>query len=62
MDQGAWCSKRCHIIAKGAATTDATPETVDSELAESLERLSETSVDLYMMHRDNKNVSVGEFV
>ena len=50
------------IIAKGAATMAATPELVDRELAESLERFGLDTVEIYLMHRDNVNVPVGEFV
>ena len=50
------------LIAKGAATTDATPDLVTREMAESLGRLGLESTDLYLMHRDNTAVPVGEFV
>lgn len=49
------------LIAKGAATASATPELVTREMMESLDRLGQ-SADLYLMHRDNPSVPVGEFV
>ena len=50
------------LIAKGAATSDATPELVTRQLEESLDRLGLEAADLYMMHRDNITVPAGEFV
>ena len=49
------------LAGKGAATTEATPEIVNRELLITLDRL-QTDLDIYMMHRDNVNVPVGEFV
>ncbi|MCV2369628.1 aldo/keto reductase [Roseateles oligotrophus] len=50
------------LIAKGAHTPNCTPEGMRSELAESLERLQTDHADLYILHRDNPEVPVGEFV
>jgi aryl-alcohol dehydrogenase-like predicted oxidoreductase/predicted dehydrogenase len=50
------------IIAKGAHTPNCTPQAIDSQLAESLERMQLDAADLYFMHRDNPEVPVGEFV
>lgn len=50
------------LIGKGAATARCTPEMVTTQLLESLERLRTSYVDLYLMHRDNVEVPVGEFV
>jgi len=50
------------IIAKGAASMECTPEMVDREFQQSLEKLGCDSADIYMMHRDNVHVPVGEFV
>jgi aryl-alcohol dehydrogenase-like predicted oxidoreductase len=50
------------LVAKGAATTAATPELVTREMLISLERLGLDYADVYLMHRDNVNVPVGEFV
>lgn len=64
---GAWIEKRTIrdqvvLIGKGAATAHCTPELVTTQLLESLERLRTDYVDIYLMHRDNPNVPVGEFV
>ena len=64
---GAWIEKQAIrdqvvLIGKGAATVDCTPELVTAQLLESLERLRTDYVDIYLMHRDNPNVPVGEFV
>ena len=64
---GAWIEDRgvreqIVLIGKGAATVSCTPEMVTAQLAESLERLRTGYIDLYLIHRDNIEVSVGEFV
>ncbi|MBT9492784.1 MAG: aldo/keto reductase [Paucibacter sp.] len=50
------------LIAKGGHTPHCTPEGMRRELAESLERLQTDHADLYILHRDNPEVPVGEFV
>jgi aryl-alcohol dehydrogenase-like predicted oxidoreductase len=50
------------IVAKGAHTPDNFPDRVGPQLSESLERLQTDSVDLYLLHRDNPDVPVSEFV
>jgi len=50
------------VIAKGAHTPYCTPEWLTKQLLESLERLQMECVDIYMLHRDNLEVPVGEFV
>jgi aryl-alcohol dehydrogenase-like predicted oxidoreductase len=50
------------LITKGAHTPDCYPETVETQLLESLDHLRTDSVDLYFLHRDNAEVPVGEFV
>jgi predicted dehydrogenase/aryl-alcohol dehydrogenase-like predicted oxidoreductase len=50
------------IIAKGAHTPNCDPENLTRQLHESLNNLQVESVDLYMMHRDNLEIPVGEFV
>lgn len=64
---GAWIENRgvreeIVLIGKGAATARGTPELVTTQLLESLERLRTSFVDVYLMHRDNVEVPVGEFV
>jgi len=50
------------LIAKGAHTPHCNPEGMRAELQESLERLQTDYADIYMLHRDNPEVPVGEFV
>jgi aryl-alcohol dehydrogenase-like predicted oxidoreductase len=64
---GKWINERglreqVILIAKGAATTSATPELVTREMLISLDRLGLDYADVYLMHRDNVNVPVVEFV
>ena len=50
------------VIVKGAHTPNCTPDGLTSELHQSLEKLSIESADIYMLHRDNLEVPVGEFM
>ncbi len=50
------------ILGKGAHTPHCNPEAITRQLSESLERLGTSYVDIYMMHRDNPDIPVGEFV
>jgi predicted dehydrogenase/aryl-alcohol dehydrogenase-like predicted oxidoreductase len=50
------------VIGKGAHTPFCTPEAIGEQLAMSLERLRLDRVPIYIMHRDNPAVPVGEFV
>jgi aryl-alcohol dehydrogenase-like predicted oxidoreductase len=50
------------LIVKGAHTPFCTPEGISQQLAVSLERLGTEYADIYMMHRDNLDVPVGDFV
>ncbi|GAA4993149.1 aldo/keto reductase [Actinopolymorpha pittospori] len=50
------------VIGKGAHTPHCDPESIRSQLTESLERLRTDYIDLYFMHRDNTDIPVGEFV
>ena len=50
------------ILDKGAHTPHCDPESVSRQLAISLERLRTDHVDVYMLHRDNPAIPVGEFV
>ncbi len=49
------------ILAKGAHTPQCDPVNLESQLRESVERMG-THADLYMMHRDNPEIPVGEFI
>jgi predicted dehydrogenase/aryl-alcohol dehydrogenase-like predicted oxidoreductase len=50
------------VIAKGAHSPLCTPRDLTRQLLESLERLGTDHADIYLMHRDNTEVPVGEFV
>lgn len=50
------------VITKGGHTPDCDPESVSRQLLESLERQGTDYTDIYMLHRDNPEVPVGEFV
>ena len=50
------------ILDKGAHTPHCNPEALSRQLLESLERLQVDYVDIYMMHRDNPEIPVGEFI
>ena len=50
------------MITKGAHTPHCDPESLTRQLEESLDRQGTDYADLYMMHRDNPDVPVGEFV
>jgi predicted dehydrogenase/aryl-alcohol dehydrogenase-like predicted oxidoreductase len=50
------------ILSKGAHTPYCTPEWLVKQFKISLDRLQMDYVDIYMMHRDNLDVPVGEFI
>jgi aryl-alcohol dehydrogenase-like predicted oxidoreductase len=50
------------VIAKGAHSPYCTPRAIGNQLAISLERLRLDHAPIYIMHRDNPDVPVGEFV
>jgi aryl-alcohol dehydrogenase-like predicted oxidoreductase len=50
------------VITKGAHTPFCEPKFLTSQLLESLERQKNDYADIYLMHRDNPNVPVAEFV
>ena len=50
------------ILGKGAHTPNCNPEAISSQLTESLERMNTDYVDIYIMHRDNDEYNVDEFV
>jgi aryl-alcohol dehydrogenase-like predicted oxidoreductase len=50
------------ILDKGAHTPLCDPENLTKQLLESLSRFQTDYVDIYMMHRDNPGVPVGEFI
>lgn len=50
------------LLGKGAHTPHCNPQSLVSQLHESLTRLQTDYVDIYMMHRDNPDIPVGEFI
>jgi aryl-alcohol dehydrogenase-like predicted oxidoreductase len=54
--------KDCVIIDKGAHTPFCDPKSITQQLMASLERLQTDHLDIYIMHRDNPQIPVGEFV
>ena len=64
---GKWISNRklekeIVVIVKGAHTPYCTPRAIGAQLEISLERLQIDRAPIYIMHRDNSDVPVGEFV
>lgn len=64
---GDWHRKRNNlkdlvIIAKGAHTPNCDPKSITSQLTESLDRLQTETADIYIMHRDNTDIPVDEFI
>jgi aryl-alcohol dehydrogenase-like predicted oxidoreductase len=64
---GDWIARRgvakdIIVVVKGAHTPHCTPQAIGRQLSESLERLGIESAPIYIMHRDNPDVPVGEFV
>jgi aryl-alcohol dehydrogenase-like predicted oxidoreductase len=55
-------SNEINVIAKGGHSPYCTPRAIETQLDISLERLGLDSVPIYIMHRDNPDVPVGEFV
>ncbi|MET4780666.1 aldo/keto reductase [Glaciihabitans sp. UYNi722] len=50
------------IVGKGAHTPYCDPESLTRQLLETLDRLQTDHLDLYLMHRDNPDIPVGDFV
>ncbi len=64
---GDWIANRgvrdqVNVIVKGAHTPFCNPLNLSQQLVSSLERLKIDSADIYLMHRDNLEIPVGEFV
>ena len=64
---GDWMSSRgvsdqMTVLAKGGHPPYCTPGELETQLDESLERLQLDRAGLYMLHRDDANIPVGEFV
>lgn len=63
---GQWMTLRgvrdeCVVVAKGVHTPYNLPEVVGIELQQTLERLQTDHVEIYLCHRDNEAVPVGEW-
>ena len=54
--------KEMFVIGKGAHSPLTYPDVIGRQLAQSLERQNADYLDLYFMHRDNRDIPVGEFV
>lgn len=54
--------ERVVLLDKGAHTPHCNPTALVSQLQESLMRLQTDYVDIYMLHRDNPDIPVGEFL
>lgn len=54
--------RRVVILAKGAHPPDCTPAAIGPELTQTLDALGVPSVALYLLHRDDPSIPVGEFV
>ena len=64
---GKWLKNRNNreeliIIAKGAHTPFCDPKNISNQLEISLDRLNIEQADIYIMHRDNYDIPVGEFI
>ncbi len=59
---GRGVAKDCVVLVKGAHTPYCTPEAIEVQLAISLDRLQLDHAPIYIMHRDNTDVPVGEFI
>src|SRR5258708_1525811 len=64
---GAWMNRRgvsdqMVVLVKGGHPPHCSPGALAQQLFESLHRLQLNQADIYMLHRDDPNVAVGEFV
>ncbi|WP_432487362.1 aldo/keto reductase [Kineococcus sp. SYSU DK018] len=64
---GQWLTNRglhseAVVVAKGGHTPECTPQGMTWQLLESLENQQRERAELYLLHRDNPDVPVGEFV
>ena len=50
------------LIGKGAHTPECYPDALTQQLYQSLDRLQTDYLDIYMLHRDNLDIPVGEFI
>ncbi len=64
---GQWIRNRnirsdVYVLAKGAHPPHCTPEGMRRECQETLDRMQADYIDIYMLHRDNLEVPVGEWI
>ncbi len=64
---GRWIKNRnvrgeVNVICKGAHSPACNPKDLTAQLIQSLERMQLDHADIYMMHRDNLEIPVGEFI
>ena len=64
---GRWHKSRNNLkdlvmVVKGAHTPNCNPKSISTQLTESLDRLQCESADIYIMHRDNLEIPVDEFI
>jgi len=50
------------VLAKGGHTPRCVPELIREDIARTLDRLQFDAVDLYVLHRDNTDIPVGELI
>jgi len=50
------------LVAKGAHTPDCNPEALTRQLHETLDNFNTDHTEVYIMHRDNPDIPVGEFI
>lgn len=55
-------TKGCHYRLKTPEISRVTPEAIRQDVAQSLEALQRDSIDVYLLHRDNPAVPVGEIM
>ncbi len=55
-------TKGCHYRLKTPEISRVTPEAIQQDVAQSLEALQRDSIDIYLLHRDNPAVPVGEIM
>src|SRR2546430_8556298 len=56
------CRDGLVLLGKGAHPPDCRPESVEPQLRTSLDRLGADHLDLYMLHRDDPDVPVSDWI
>ena len=55
-------SDKVTVLGKGAHTPDCEPKFIKPQIEESLDRLNLNKIDIYCLHRDNKDIPAAEFI